>query len=60
MSTVAPPMTFQQVLDKAELAFSNNEPIDKFTILQLIQEIHKLKTVIEHLKKDDSGNRPRS
>lgn len=61
MSTVPTPMTFEQVLQNAERAFENNDPIDKFTVLQLIQEIYKLRSIIElSNKNDNSGNRPRS
>lgn len=54
-------MTFEQVLQNAERAFENNDPIDKFTVLQLIQEIYKLRSIIElSNKNDNSSNRPRS
>jgi len=54
------PMTFQQILENAEHCIENNTTVDKVTLLQLIQEIHKLQFTIELLKNGNTSNRPRS
>lgn len=58
MSRFTSPMTFEQALANAEDAIANKRDIDTLTLLQLIREIYKLKSIIELTKKDDNtGNR---